>query len=135
MTYTGIAMAAVIIVLVVDYFALRTRLIRRKVFWVSYLIIGFFQFVTNGILTGFGIVKYNGEDIVGSSSPATGSPPFIGDGRLIFAPVEDILFGFSLILLTLSLWVFWGRLGVQRLPMAGPPRIGKGRDGDGEPPA
>lgn len=133
MTYTALAAIAVIIVGLGDYFVLRTRLIRRKAFWISYLIIGFFQFVTNGVLTGFGIVKYNGEDIVGSSSPTTGSPSFIGDGRLIFAPVEDILFGFALILLTLSLWVFWGRVGVQRLPMAGPPRIGKGRCGDSEP--
>jgi hypothetical protein len=39
------------------------------------------------------------------------------------APVEDLLFGFTLVLLTLVLWVWWGRRGVQRTPYAGPPRI------------
>ena len=29
--------------------------------------------------------------------------------------------GFALVLLTLSLWVIWGRRGVQREPMSGPP--------------
>ena len=31
------------------------------------------------------------------------------------------MFGFALILLTIALWVFWGRRGVQRTPVAGPP--------------
>ena len=34
------------------------------------------------------------------------------------------MFGFALVVLTLSLWVFWGRRGVQREPFAGPPRAG-----------
>jgi hypothetical protein len=38
-----------------------------------------------------------------------------------FAPVEDLLFGFSLILLSLSLWVLFGRRGIARTPTAGPP--------------
>ena len=45
----------------------------------------------------------------------------IGEGRLVFAPIEDLMFGFALVLLSLSLWVFWGRRGVQRTPMSGPP--------------
>lgn len=133
MTYTALGITAVGIVLLIDWFGLRTRLITRKAFWVSYLIIGFFQFVTNGLLTGFGMVRYNGDEIIGSSSPQQGSPPFIGDGRIVFAPMEDLMFGFALILLTLSLWVFWGRVGVQRTPMAGPPRLGPGRNRDREP--
>ena len=29
--------------------------------------------------------------------------------------------GFSLCLLASALWIFWGRRGVQRTPMSGPP--------------
>ena len=105
-----------------DLWILRTRLVTRKVFWVSYAIIVFFQLITNGMFTGFGIVKYDGDAIIGGTSPVEGSPPFIGDGRLAFAPVEDLLFGFAIVLMSLSLWVFWGRRGVQRTPTSGPPR-------------
>ena len=121
MTYTGIGIIAVIAAVFVDLFLLRTRLVTRKVFWVSYAIIVFFQFITNGLFTGFQIVKYNGDAIIGSTSPVNSAPPFIGDGRIAFAPAEDLLFGFSLVLLSLSLWVFWGRRGIQRTPKSGPP--------------
>jgi hypothetical protein len=55
----------------------------------------------------------------------------------VFAPVEDLMFGFAMVVLTLTLWVHWGRRGVQREPVAGPPlaalvpilaRVGGGRD-------
>jgi hypothetical protein len=108
--------------IILDLGILRTRLVTRKVFWVSYAIIVFFQLITNGMFTGFGIVKYDGDAIIGSTSPVEGPPPFIGDGRLAFAPVEDLLFGFAIVLMSLSLWIFWGRRGVQRTPKAGPPR-------------
>ena len=121
MTYTAIGVLAVLIAVIADLFICRTRLITKKIFWVSYAIIVFFQFVTNGMFTGFQIVKYNGEAIIGSTSPADSAPPFFGDGRIAFAPVEDLLFGFSLVLLSLVLWVFWGRRGIDRVPMSGPP--------------
>lgn len=121
MTYTQLGVVAVILVAVVDLGLLRTRLLRRRVFWVSYAIIVFFQLVTNGMFTGFGIVRYDGDAIIGSTSPGSGPPPFLGDGRIAFAPVEDLLFGFALVLLSLSLWVFWGRRGIDRTPTAGPP--------------
>lgn len=121
MTYTQLGVVAVILVAVVDLGLLRTRLLRRRVFWVSYAIIVFFQLVTNGMFTGFGIVRYDGDAIIGSTSPDSGLPPFLGDGRIAFAPVEDLLFGFALVLLSLSLWVFWGRRGIDRTPTAGPP--------------
>jgi hypothetical protein len=121
LTYTQIGVIAVVLAVVCDLFVFRTRMITRVIFWTSYAIIFFFQLITNGMFTGFGIVKYDGDAIIGSTSPETGSPPFIGDGRLAFAPVEDLLFGFALVLLSLSLWIFWGRRGVQRTPVAGPP--------------
>jgi lycopene cyclase domain-containing protein len=121
MTYTQLAFVAVALVVLVDLYVLRTRMVTRKAFWVSYAIIVFFQFITNGLFTGFGIVKYDGNAIVGSTSPEEGAPPFVGDGRISFAPFEDVLFGFALILLSLALWVFFGRRGIDRTPLAGPP--------------
>ncbi len=121
MTYTQLGLLAVVLVVLIDLFVLRTRLVTRRVFWVSYAIIVFFQLITNGMFTGFGIVRYDGEAIVGSTSPAEGPPPFLGDGRIAFAPMEDLLFGFALVLLSLCGWVWWGRRGVDRTPKAGPP--------------
>ena len=122
MTYTALGLIAVAGAAVLDLFVLRTRMLLRKVFWASYAIIVFFQLVTNAMFTGFGIVKYDGAAIVGETSPAAGPPPFLGQGRIAFAPIEDLLFGFSLVLLSISLWIFWGRIGVDRTPTAGPPR-------------
>lgn len=121
MTYTQLGIAAVVLALVLDLVVFRTGLIKRKAFWTAYAIIIFFQLITNGMFTGFGIVQYSGDAIVGSTSPSDGPPPFIGDGRLAFAPVEDVLFGFALVLFSLVLWVWWGRRGIDRTPTAGPP--------------
>ena len=70
-----------------------------------------------------GTVRYEGAAILGSSSSVEGPPAFLGDGRIAYAPVEDLLFGFALVLLTLCCWVAWGRRGLQREPRSGPPRI------------
>ena len=121
MTYTQLAVLGVLLVISWDLWVARTRLLRRRVFWMSYAIIATFQLLTNGVLTGLRIVRYSGESILGSSTPEDGPPPVVGDGRLLFAPIEDLMFGFALVVLTLSLWVVWGRRGVQREPMAGPP--------------
>ena len=121
MTYTQLAVMAVALTIVWDLWIVRTRLLTRRVFWMAYPIIVFFQLLTNGLLTGFRIVRYSGEHIIGSSTPEDGPPAVLGDGRIVFAPVEDLMFGFALVLLTLTLWVAWGRRGVQREPMSGPP--------------
>jgi hypothetical protein len=122
MTYTQLALLGVLIAATADLFIFKTKLLTRRVFWVSYSIVIFFQLVTNGILTGFGIVKYDGEAIIGSASPKDTAPAILGDGRIMFAPVEDLFFGFSLVLLTLVLWVWLGRICIQRNPRSGPPR-------------
>lgn len=121
MTYTTLGIIAVTLAVLADLYVFKTRMVTRKIFWASYAIIVFFQLITNGMFTGFQIVKYDGEAIIGSTSPVDTPPPFIGDGRIAFAPVEDLLFGFSLILLSMSLWIFWGRRGVERTPLSGPP--------------
>ena len=122
MTYTQLSVIGVLITLCLDLVVFRTRLVRRRVFWKSYVIIVVFQLLTNGVLTGFRIVRYDGAAIVGPDAPIDSSPAFVGDGRIAFAPIEDLLFGFSLVLLTLVLWVWLGRRGIGRTPKSGPPR-------------
>jgi lycopene cyclase domain-containing protein len=104
-SYTVAALLGVAGALVVDLAVLRTRLVTRAVFWSTYPIIIAFQLLSNGILTGRKIVLYDPDAIIGL--------------RLIYAPVEDLFFGFAMILLTLSVWVWLGRRGVQRTPRAG----------------
>ncbi len=123
MTYTQLAVLGVVAVVVLDLAVLRTRLLRRRVFWAAYAIVVFFQLVTNAVLTGFRIVRYDGAAIVGTSTPPDAPPPFLGDGRIAYAPFEDLLFGFALVVLTQVLWVWLGRRGVQRTPYAGLPRV------------
>ncbi len=64
----------------------------------------FFQLLTNGWLTGRGIVRYAPDAIVGSDRVT-----FIGDGRLVWAPVEDLAFGFALVLTSCVAWTWLGR--------------------------
>jgi lycopene cyclase domain-containing protein len=89
-TYSALAVTAVVAVLVVDLAVLRTRLVTRRVFWVAYAIVIAFQLLVNGLLTGRGVVRYD---------PAT-----IWGPRIAHAPVEDLLFGFALVTLTLASW-------------------------------
>jgi lycopene cyclase domain-containing protein len=92
MTYTQIAIFAVLFALTTDYFIARTRLILTKRFWTSYAIIIFFQLITNWWLTSRNIVMYSPDAIIGV--------------RIASAPVEDLLFGFSLVTLV---WILWDK--------------------------
>ena len=100
MTYTQIALFAVGRAAALDLYALQTRLLLRRAFWTSYAIILPFQLLTNWWLTSRNIVMYEKSQILGA--------------RLASAPLEDLAFGFALILGVLSLWVFWGRRGIGR---------------------
>ena len=95
MSYTALAILGVIGAVVLDLAVLGTRLLTRRAFWVAYAIIVVFQLVTNGWLTGRDIVTYDEDAIAGA--------------RIAYAPVEDLLFGFSLVVQTLAWWVWWGR--------------------------
>jgi lycopene cyclase domain-containing protein len=108
-TYTGLAAVAVVGSVLLDVALLRTRLVTRRVFWVAYLIVLAFQLLTNGWLAGRGIVRYDAGAVLGGSRPVA-----FGPGRVLYAPVEDIGFGFALVLQSLSWWVFWGRRAVRR---------------------
>lgn len=104
MTYTAVAVIGVVVAVVLDRWLLRTRLTSTADWWIAYGIIVFFQLVTNGWLTGRGIVRYSGDAIIGS-----GRITFLGDGRIAFAPVEDLGFGFALVLITCAVWTRLGR--------------------------
>lgn len=93
-------MIAVVFAVIVDLLIIKTRLTRKKVFWTSYSIILPFQLITNWWLTSRNIVMYSPEAIIGV--------------RIASAPVEDLMFGFSLVLLVMALWVFWGKQGFQK---------------------
>ena len=90
MSYSALAVIAVVAVLVVDLAVLRTRMVTRRVFWVAYAIVLAFQLLVNGVLTGADVVVYD--------------PAAIWGPRLAYAPVEDLLFGFALVTLTLASW-------------------------------
>ncbi|MGN6524256.1 MAG: lycopene cyclase domain-containing protein [Actinomycetes bacterium] len=100
MTYSELALLGVALTVVMDLWVLRTRLLTRRVFWVAYAIIVVFQLLTNGWLTGRDIVRYD--------------PGAIWGLRIAFAPVEDLLFGFALVVQSMAWWVWWGRRGLQR---------------------
>ena len=103
MTYSAIAIMAALAAVALDRWA-HTRLTTSGTWWAAYAIIVFFQLLTNGWLTGRGIVSYDPDAIIGD-----GSVPLVGDGRLVFAPVEDLAFGFALVLTTSVVWVWLGR--------------------------
>lgn len=121
MTYTQAALLAVIGTVLLDLLVLRTRLLTRKAFWVAYAIVVSFQLLTNGILTGRGIVFYAADAVAGVGSTAGSTPPFLGHGRIAYAPFEDLLFGFALVVQTLCWWVFWGRSGTGEARSAAAP--------------
>ena len=128
MSYTALVVVGVLASCVLDLVLLRTRLLLRRAFWVTYAIVLGFQLLTNGWLTGRGIVRYSDPAVLGGSRAV----PF-GDGRLFYAPVEDIAFGFALVLQTLAWWVFWGRRGVQREVERAVRRPASSRPHDGRP--
>ena len=104
MTYTTLAVVAVLAALALDRWGTRTRLTSTRTWWSAYGIIVFFQLLTNGWLTGRGIVRYDPAAILGSDRVR-----LVGDGRLVFAPVEDLGFGFALVLTSCAVWVRLGR--------------------------
>ena len=90
MSYSALAVTAVLAVLVVDLAVYRTRMVTRKAYWTAYAIIVSFQLLMNGVLTGLDVVVYDERTIWGP--------------RIAYAPVEDLLFGWAMVTLTLASW-------------------------------
>jgi lycopene cyclase domain-containing protein len=96
--YTIVATAAVVVVIALEAFVFRSGLFRRPEYWVTLGIVVAFQVPVDGWLTKLSapIVTYNPAFNTGVRFPWD-------------IPVEDFLFGFALVTLTLSLWVRLGR--------------------------
>jgi lycopene cyclase domain-containing protein len=89
-SYTVGAVVAAALALSVDRWVARSRLTGQRGFWAAYAIVLVFQLAVNGVLTAPPVVAYSPDVILG--------------WRLVYAPVEDVLYGFALILLTLAGW-------------------------------
>lgn len=111
MEYTWGSIVAVLAVVGIEVLWLRTGIFGRVTFWISYAVILFFQVLVDGWLTKLSapIVEYNPAKNSGVRFPWD-------------IPVEDYLFGFALIVLTIILWERAGRR---------PPGAGRGPAGDG----
>ena len=94
MEYTWAAVAGVVAVVLVELLWLRTGVLRTATFWIAYGIVVFFQVLVDGWLTKLSspIVIYNSEKFTGWRAPFD-------------VPVEDYLFGFALVTLTILVWV------------------------------
>ena len=90
LSYTQITVYALILTIFFDMFITKNSLLSTMRFWFSYFIILPFQLLTNYWLTSREIVIYNSEAIIGL--------------RLAGAPIEDLIFGFAMILAVMSLW-------------------------------
>ena len=93
MEYTWASIAAVLVVVALELLWLRTGIFGKITFWIAYAIILFFQVLVDGWLTKLSapIVTYNPDENSGIRIPWD-------------IPVEDYLFGFALIVLTILLW-------------------------------
>jgi len=114
MTYSVLVFIGLAGALALDLGVFQTRLVGRRAFWVAYAIMLFFQLVMNGILTGLPVVTYRREEIFGL--------------RIVYAPIEDLGFGFAVILTTLTLWVRAGQRSRLRTNGAAVARIATPRE-------
>ncbi len=107
--YAIASVVAVVAVVAAELFWLRTGIFTTATYWISYAIILFFQVLVDGWLTKLSapIVTYNPDENSGIRIPWD-------------IPVEDYLFGFALIVLTIILWERAGR----RSPGPGPAGAG-----------
>jgi lycopene cyclase domain-containing protein len=117
--YTWAAVGGVVAVVLVEVLWLRTGIFTTATYWIAYGIVVFFQVLVDGWLTKLSapIVIYAPEKLTGWRAPFD-------------VPVEDYLFGWALVTLTIILWVHAGpgghgrgrRAGAATTPAGTPPR-------------
>jgi len=90
--YTLLSIVSVLLAIALD-FALKTKLFFSKKFWIFWAVMFVLIFIVNGYLTWRPIVIY-GES-------------FYSGIRIFTIPVEDFLFGFSLITFNITLWEYF----------------------------
>lgn len=92
--YTLLAVFSVLIAIALDRIA-KTGILKKTEFYLFLLIILGFKILVNGYLTATEIVIYN--------------PAFFLGLRLGSMPLEDFLFGFSMVTLSLVFWEYFCR--------------------------
>ncbi|MBM3244500.1 MAG: lycopene cyclase domain-containing protein [Candidatus Omnitrophica bacterium] len=90
--YTFIAAASVFIAVFLDA-RLKTSLFRKPLFYLFLFVIFLFKLLVNGYLTGNDIVMYN--------------PYMILNFRVGSIPIEDFLFGFSMVSMSIIFWEYF----------------------------
>lgn len=90
--YTILAVSSVFITIAIDKVT-KIGLLKKAQFYVFLLIILGFKILVNGYLTATGIVMYN--------------PAFFLGLRLGSIPIEDFLFGFSMVTLSIVFWEYF----------------------------
>ena len=96
--YSVLAVLSVVLTVLVERYWLRTGVFRTAQLWVALAIVAFFQVLVDGWLTKLSapIVIYDDAQTIGVRAPWD-------------IPVEDFLFGFSMVTLTIMTWVRLGR--------------------------
>jgi lycopene cyclase domain-containing protein len=98
--YTVVAVSVAVGVVLLERFWFRSGLFRSKAYWITLAIVVFFQTLVDGWLTRLPdpIVSYDERFTLGVRFPFD-------------IPVEDWLFGFSLVTLALLCWLRTERTG------------------------
>lgn len=91
--YTATAALGVVVVAALELAWLRTGLLGRRTYWIAFAIVLFFQVVVDGLLTR-----------LPDPTVAYADGRFLGVRFPFDIPVEDFLFGWAMVTLTLLLW-------------------------------
>ncbi len=97
--YTVLAAASVAITIILDSLT-RVKVLRRPEFYIFLCAIFLMKLLVNGYLTGTGIVLYRARFILGI--------------RVGSIPVEDFLFGFSMVTLSIIFWEYFKKRYARR---------------------
>ena len=95
--YTILSVISVIATVFLDKSS-GVRILRRKEFFIFILVIFAMKLLVNGYLTRKQVFMYNPGSIIGL--------------RLGSIPVEDFLFGFSMVTMTVIFWEYFKRKGL-----------------------
>lgn len=95
--YTALAVLSAVAIVLAERFWFRTGIFRKAQYWIAMAIVFAFQVLVDGWLTKLSapIVSYDEGQVTGVRVPWD-------------IPVEDYLFGFAMVTLTLMVWL---RLG------------------------
>ena len=110
--YTALTLLAIVVVIVLDLFVVRTRLLTTLGFWLTLAIMWAFQIPVDGWLTRLdaAIVRYD-------------ETQFSGIRVFWDSPIEDFGFGFAMVVATLMVWTVLTRRARGSTASGAPRRI------------